>query len=208
MTEGGATYRNNIFVNCPFDDDFRPLLNAAIFCIFDCRYIPRSALEKTDSSESRIEKLYNLIRVSKLGIHDISRTELSISSGLPRFNMPFELGLFLGAKEFGDNDQKQKMCLILDRERYRYQQFLSDISGQDITDHNNDPERVIRSIRNWLNTIHPQGVLPGAAKIISRYKRFQLEMPNICAALSLDEGDLTFTDYCAVVSQWLSENSY
>ena len=49
--------------------------------------------------------------------------------------MPLELGLFLGAKRFGRGEQKSKTCLILDVERYRYQKFISDISGQDIAAH-------------------------------------------------------------------------
>ncbi len=49
---------------------------------------------------------------------------------LPRFNMPLELGIFLGAKRFGSQKQKQKNGLILDREKYRYQSFCSDIAGQ------------------------------------------------------------------------------
>ena len=47
--------------------------------------------------------------------------------------MPLELGIFLGAKRFGRAEQKGKVCLILDTERYRYQQFMSDIAGQDIS---------------------------------------------------------------------------
>jgi len=46
--------------------------------------------------------------------------------------MPLELGIFLGAKRFGGPKQKRKNCLILDREKYRYQQYCSDIAGQDI----------------------------------------------------------------------------
>jgi len=36
--------------------------------------------------------------------HDISRTELNEHS-LPRFNMPLELGLFLGASRFGQLEE-------------------------------------------------------------------------------------------------------
>ena len=43
-----------------------------------------------------------------MGIHDISRTESSGKPRLPRFNMPLELGMFLGAKQYGDGQQKDK----------------------------------------------------------------------------------------------------
>jgi hypothetical protein len=64
------------------------------------------------------------------GVHDISMTELDRLTGLPRFNMPLELGLFLGAHRFGSKDQRRKVALILDRERYRCQAFISDIAGR------------------------------------------------------------------------------
>ena len=57
--------------------------------------------------------------------------ELDETNRLPRFNMPLELGLFLGAKSFSDEPrQKKKRCLILDSNPYRYQKFLSDIAGR------------------------------------------------------------------------------
>jgi hypothetical protein len=49
--------------------------------------------------------------------------------------MPFELGLFLGAKKFGCKIQVVKKTLIFHREAHRYQSFISDISGQDIHAH-------------------------------------------------------------------------
>jgi hypothetical protein len=40
-----------------------------------------------------------------------------------------ELSLFLGAKHYGNRQQKSKRALILNREQYRYQRFISDIAG-------------------------------------------------------------------------------
>ena len=58
--------------------------------------------------------------------------------------------MFLAAKRFGVGRQKQKICLILDSMPYRYQQFMSDIAGQDIQVHNNSPKEAISVVRNWL----------------------------------------------------------
>ena len=38
----------------------------------------------------------------------------------PRFNMPYELGLDVGAAEYGTKRLKTKRALILDTERYHY----------------------------------------------------------------------------------------
>ena len=105
-------------------------------------FIPRCALEEDDASQVRIDKIYEIIADCRYGIHDISRIELDEPSGFPRFNMPLELGVFLGAKKFGSEEQKGKKCLILDKEPYRYQHFMSDIAGQDIQDHSNTQEEI------------------------------------------------------------------
>ena len=85
------------------------------------------------------------IRDSPYGVHDISKTEPD-ESGLPRFNMPLELGPFLGAKRFGGTDQGSKKALVLDREPYRYQTFISDIAGQDIHAHGGDVVALIGEV--------------------------------------------------------------
>ena len=112
--------------------------------------LPAVRLKRRDASQVRIDKIYDIIADCRYGIHDISRTELDEDSGLPRFNMPLELGVFLGAKKFGIDEQKRKNCLILDKEQYRYQQFISDIAGQDIQAHHNNPEEMVTVVRNWL----------------------------------------------------------
>jgi len=58
--------------------------------LHDCGCVARCALEAYDSGDVRIEKILDIIDQCKLGIHDISRTELNEHS-LPRFNMPLEL---------------------------------------------------------------------------------------------------------------------
>jgi hypothetical protein len=66
--------------------------------------------------------------------------------------MPLELGIFLGAKRYGDARQRRKSCLVLERDPYRYQVFCSDIGGQDIWPHGNKVEDVIAGVRDWLRT--------------------------------------------------------
>lgn len=161
-------YNDNVFINCPFDEDYKPLLDAIVFTVYDCGFIGRCALEEDDASQVRIDKIYNIIADCRYGIHDISRTDLDKTSSLPRFNMPFELGIFLGAKRFGIDTQKRKKCLILDREPYRYQQFISDIAGQDIQAHNNASEQIVKVVRNWLRTTSNRKMIPDGGIIWQR----------------------------------------
>jgi hypothetical protein len=165
-------------------------------------------LEAADSGAVRVEKIVQIIRDCRFGIYDISRTELN-SEGLPRFNMPYELGLFMGAQRFGGSKQRRKSCLILDREPYRYQAFLSDIAGQDPRSHDQDPSRAIKATRDWLATeIRREGSapLPGAAEIIRRFAEFRKDAPALAERFLLDaESEGTFSDYTALTSTWLRE---
>ncbi|MEA5413709.1 hypothetical protein [Synechococcus sp. BA-132 BA5] len=205
-----TNYSINIFVNCPFDETYLPLMEAIIFAIHDCGFIARSALEAEDSAEVRIEKIAMIIKACKYGIHDISRTEPGIATGLPRFNMPLELGLFLGARRFGSKDDKTKACLILDSDRYRYQRFCSDIAGQDIQSHDACPEAAIKVVRNWLrNNCRGTGIaIPGGGAMVERFRLFQSELPLLCRVLRLERHELIFNDYTTLIAEWLKENSW
>lgn len=166
----------------------------------------RCSLEVSDSSRVRFQTIAQVIAECQFGIHDLSRTELDPVSALPRFNMPLELGLFLGAKEYGTGAQRRKNCLILDRERYRYAKFCSDISGQDIAAHNGLPAEAIRRVRDWLRTaLAPRGVsIPGGTAMANRFVEFQHDVPESCRKLRLDEHALVFTDLRVLIAEWLA----
>jgi hypothetical protein len=83
------------------------------------------ARETDDGAEARYDKICRIIKDCAYGIHDISKTEADPGSGLPRFNMPFELGLFLGAKKFGGKTPRTKKALMLDSDPFRYRTFLT-----------------------------------------------------------------------------------
>ena len=77
--------------------------------------------------------------------------------------MPFELGIFVGAKRFGDTVQKNKNALIFEKTKYLYQEYISDINGIDTRAHNNDSKIIIRKIRDWLKTASRRASIPGPA---------------------------------------------
>jgi len=204
-----AHYDKGVFVNCKFDTEYRPLFEAIVFAIHDCGFGARSALEVMDTSQVRIEKITAIISSCGLGLHDISRTELDTATGLPRFNMPLELGLFLGAKRFGTGRQKAKNCLVMDVERYRYQKFLSDIAGQDISSHGGKPATAIRVVRDWLSdAAGTTARLPGGAAVAKRYEAFIGELPAACQNVGVLPDELTFTEYVVQVEEWLKANAW
>lgn len=205
-----APYDRQVFINCPFDSEYQAIRDAVTFTVFDCGFRPRTALEIDDGSQVRIDKILEIIGACKFGIHDLSRTEADRQTGLPRFNMPLELGLFLGAKRYGQARQKKKMCLILDRERNRYQAFISDIAGHDVRSHQGQPQAAIGIVRDWLRDVHPREKLPGGKAMVNRYDNFCHDLPALCESeqLSLSRDDLTYVDFTWCVSTWLTANPW
>jgi hypothetical protein len=198
------SYTNQVFINCPFDEQYRPLFHALVFAVHACGMVARTALECDNGAEVRIEKITRIIRECCHSIHDISRVELDVDSGLPRMNMPFELGLFLGAQRFGEGRDKNKTCVILDHERYRFQKFLSDIAGQDIRAHHGSAAEVIRVVRNALaTTLPPNLLLHSGMTMVQRYVRFQEGLPALCDLLGMDRDDLSYRDLAFLVTEWL-----
>src|SRR5580658_304144 len=157
----------SVFINCPFDPDYKPLMRAACFAILACGYRPRCALDHADSGVVRFTEIVNMITECDRSIHDISRVELDRTSRLPRFNMPLELGADLGLRLAGPPLQRRRKSLILDAEAHRYDKTLSDISGMDIEAHANDVRQIIRLVRDWLNANRAASdpPLPGAAAV-------------------------------------------
>lgn len=202
----GTRYNENVFINCPFDAAYKPLFDALVFVIFDCGFVARCALEEDDGSQIRVQKIYSIIAQCRLGIHDLSRVEVTRSTKLPRFNMPMELGVFLGAKHFGALQQKKKSCLILDKEKFRYRKFISDIAGQDIYAHNSNQRVLTRVVRDWLRT-YSSFSIPSGSVIWSRYQVFKKDLPLLCKELKLNLKELIFNDYVLLVSRWLKINA-
>jgi hypothetical protein len=191
----------SVFINCPFDEPYQAFFDAIVFTVARCGFVARCAMEIDDAASTRIEKIVKLIRDCPYSIHDLSRTELSSTSGLPRFNMPFELGLFLGAQRYGPPAQRNKRCLVMDKQAYRYQQFISDIAGQDVWSHENKVDALITRVRHFLRTLLPK--LPGPKKIYDDLQEFNAAKPRICEELELNPTELAFVDFTYIVAYYL-----
>ena len=197
-----ASPSNSVFINCPFDNAFATGFQAIVFAIFRCGFQVRCALEVVDSGETRIEKLYRIIEQSRYGIHDLSRTELDSVNALPRFNMPLELGIFLGAKRYGDDGQKKKRCAIFDVEQYRFQKFISDLAGMDITAHGGDPREMVCHVRDFLYAVSKRQTIPGRAALLDSYDRFIVALPALAAPFHVDPTRLIYPDFERLVIAW------
>ncbi len=117
--------------------------------------------------------------------------------------MPLELGIFIGAKMFGGVRQKEKQYLVLDSDRYRYLQFISDLGGQDPKDHNNDPFVAIRRVRSFLNSYSKTPLL-GATAIETHYKDYLDQRPALLEASKLIDKDVEYRDTTQLMEGWVN----
>lgn len=182
-------FDDSVFINCPFDVGYYPLLRPILFTVIYLNLKPRISLESADSGEPRIRKIIDLIGESKYGIHDLSRIKATKKGEFFRLNMPFELGVDVGCRTFGTKKQKTKRCLILGAERYRYKAALSDMSGSDIAVHNNEPEEVVSEVRKWL-TNHCCPKAPGPAKIWGAFTDFMAENYDVLIQRGFSKKDI------------------
>ena len=203
MLHASTDSAENIFINCPFDTDYLPLLRAVVFAIQACGFKARCALEGEDSGELRILKILRIINECRLGIHDLSRTELNSVTQLPRFNMPFELGLDFAHRYTGP--QPGKSLLILDREAFRYQMFISDLAGVDIKAHQNNPAKLIQIINDWLRTQPGAMHLPGAAAIVALFAKFEVQLPRFVSKRGHNPDALSFPVLNLAIHDWLQK---
>jgi len=195
----------DVFINCAFDIQFQPIFHAIVFAIIRSGFRARCALETQDGAENRFSKIQSIIEQCRYGIHDISRTESDGDPPLPRFNMPLELGVFLGAKRYGAAGQKRKRALILDTLPYRYQRLISDIAGQDIVSHGGDPSAAIVAVASWLRQQSKVTSIPGGQAIANEYQIFRADLPEVLAARQLAEVEMTFGDFSAIAAAWITE---
>lgn len=196
-------YKNNVFLNCPFDNDYNEIFNAIVFAVHSCGFVLRCAKEENGNAAAiRILKIEKFIKESKYAIHDISRVTLDLVNNLPRFNMPLELGLWMGAAKFGQKEQKGKKFILLDSIQYRYQQFISDLSGQDPKYHENSADKAIEEVRKFLSDLTTEPV-PTHDVIINEYKRFQDDYSELCRLNRWTPGNLTYSEHVSLVNSWL-----
>lgn len=182
-------FEASVFINCPFDKDYEPILQAILFCVIYLGFAPRIATESNDSAALRLEKIRGLIEQSKYSIHDLSRSQSRRKGEHYRLNMPFELGIDYGCRQYFGENRGSKKILVLEERPYRYQISISDLAGCDIKAHAGDFQRAVRAVRNWL--VSEAGIqADGAGRIVGAYADFQRWYYKRQLALGFSEDDI------------------
>ena len=123
--------RYSVFLNIPYDSAFENLYLAYIAGLSAFGLIPRATLE-IPTSQRRLERILKLIQECAYSIHDLSRVQLDARAPrVPRFNMPFELGLAVAQNV----RNRQETWYVCETVPHRVGKSLSDLNGTDVRIH-------------------------------------------------------------------------
>jgi hypothetical protein len=161
----------DVFLNIPFADSHEFLYVALIAGLVTLRLNPRCVLE-IPPQQSRLQRLYQLIASCPYSIHDLSYVRLS-STGhrVPRFNMPFELGLAV-ALALTQQGADAHQFRILEARPYRVQQSLSDVLGHDPYIHRGCADGVLESLLDVFSDLPEASDLMVMRSLCCGFRKF------------------------------------
>ena len=205
MADSG--FDRNVFINCPFDEEYGLILKAILFCLVRLGLTPRIATERSDAGEARLDKIRALIESSRYSIHDLSRCRAREAGEHYRLNMPFELGMDFGCRHYGGGRFSKKVILVLEEKPYSYQAAISDLAGSDIEAHKGNYETAVRKVRNWLVG---QGGFErvGATRILGEYAAFQEWLYKRQREAGFSEADIrdySTRELLQAMSEWIRQ---
>jgi hypothetical protein len=155
-----------VFINCPFDDDYRPALDAIVFTCVRAGFFPWLAGSTGSTSNARVDRILEAVEGCRYSIHDLTRYRGEGTENLSRFNMPLELGMSMAARGRRPADSAHDW-LVLVPEGHIYQRYVSDLAGFDPEPHDGSPARVAVAVLSWLMTrptaaasVEPDDVVP------------------------------------------------
>jgi hypothetical protein len=159
----------SVFLNIPYDAQFENLYLAYIVGLTQLGL--KINLTLAVPNQGRLERIIGLIEESDVSIHDLSRIELS--SGVPRFNMPLELGLALYRSHVTSGRHR---VFVFEKAPYRAQRSTSDINGIDLQSHKGSPRGVMVGLRNIFHQPHGRTTVP---EMLTSFRAVKQKLPEL-----------------------------
>ncbi len=159
----------SVFLNIPYDSQFEDLYLAYIVGLTQLGLKINATLAVPN--QGRLDRIVELIEESDFSIHDLSRIETS--SGIPRFNMPLELGLALYRSRATHGRHR---VFVFEKKRYRMQRSTSDISGVDPQIHHGRPRGVMVGLRNIFHQTDRTTSVP---EMLTSYRAVKRRLPEL-----------------------------
>lgn len=150
----------DVFINCPYDDTFRPYLDAILFVVVCCGYEPHLADNVGRSSTARMERIFTTLRRCGLSIHDLSLVHADEKTGVAHLNMPLELGIAMAITRYAQDLSGHPAggagagpgtheWLALVKQGSPYGSAISDLNGYDLTRYETR-ETLVENVFDWL----------------------------------------------------------
>ncbi len=159
----------SVFLNIPYDTAFEDLYLAYIVGLTQLGLGVNATLAVPN--QDRLETIIRLIEASSFSIHDLSRIEAS--HGVPRFNMPVELGLAL----YRSRVTKGQHCVfVFESKRYRAQRSTSDVNGIDPHIHHGTPRGLMSCLRNIFRQ---PGNVTTVPEMLASYRAVKQKLPEL-----------------------------
>ena len=195
---------NAIFINCPFDNGYLPLLRALLFVARFYGLEIKIASSELDSKSNRLTRIIVLMKESKYSVHDLSKMRSNQEGEFYRMNMPFELGLDYG---IGGDD---KVFLIFENEPYNLKIALSDINGWDVRPHLDNPETLVMEFRRWIvvnRDLPPKLKSFSSSDIWYKYNDFYGSFSDYMTINHLKDEEISIPEYLEFIDKYFVNTS-
>ncbi|MGB6133633.1 MAG: hypothetical protein WCC14_01555 [Acidobacteriaceae bacterium] len=159
----------SVFLNIPYDTAFEDLYLAYIVGLTQLGLRINATLAVPN--QGRLDTIIDLIEQSDFSIHDLSRIELS--RGVPRFNMPVELGLALYRSRISHGRHR---VFLFESRRYRAQRSTSDVNGIDPQIHGGTARGLMAGLRNIFRQ---PGNVTTVPEMLASYRAVRHKVPEL-----------------------------
>jgi len=139
--------QQSVFLNVPFDREYTDLFVTLIASLTGLGRKPRCVLEVPASGRDRLDRIFQLLSRCGTSLHDLSRVSLSGALQVPRFNMPFELGIAYCLSKHSNH-----RFFVLEEQTFRLQATLSDLNGHDPHIHEGSQDGILSCILDCFGT--------------------------------------------------------
>jgi hypothetical protein len=161
----------HVFVNCPFDEEYREQRDAIVFTCVQAGFVPWMAGSTGDVAVPRVERILSAFSQCRYSVHDLSRYQGEGDLNLARFNMPLELGMAMALRGLSPVADAHDW-LVMVPEGHAYQRYVSDLAGFDPATHDGSPERVAVAVLSWLMTRPSIDIAVGPDSLIPKLRPF------------------------------------
>lgn len=159
----------SVFLNIPYDSLFEDLYVSYIVGLTQLGINVTATLAYPN--QDRLGKIIELIERSNFSIHDLSRIEGS--HGIPRFNMPLELGIALYRSKM---TKHRHAVYVFESKAFRAQRSTSDINRMDPRIHSGKPIGVMSSL---LNLFRQPGDVTTVPEMLKSYRAVKAKLPQL-----------------------------